>query len=74
MSAEDEDIATFRILALGTCPVKLKITQESAASAAHLDAKHWQELEAGRVNPTLATLLAVARTFGVKLSELFDGV
>lgn len=49
------------------------LTQEQAAEAAHLDDKHWQELEAGRVNPTVATLVGVARGLKVRLGDLFGG-
>ncbi len=50
------------------------LTQEEAAGQAKLDGKHFQEIEAGRVNVTMATLLGVAKAFGVPLSELLDGV
>lgn len=48
------------------------LTQEEAAGRAQLDPKHWQELEAGRTNPTVATLVAVARALEVTLGDLFD--
>ena len=50
------------------------LTQEQAASAAHIDPKHWQAIEAGRVNITIATLLAVARALNVKLVDLLEGI
>lgn len=49
------------------------LTQEEAAARAALDPKHWQDLEAGRTNPTVATLVAVAKALGVTLPDLFDG-
>ena len=46
------------------------LTQQAAAERAELETKHWQLLEAGRANPTLATLLAVAKAFDVEVNEL----
>ncbi|MFY2561985.1 helix-turn-helix domain-containing protein [Corallococcus terminator] len=37
------------------------LTQEQAADFAKLSAKHWQDLEGGRSNPTLSSLVAVVR-------------
>lgn len=51
-----------------------ELSQEEAASRAGLDAKHLQTIEAGRTNPTVATLVGLARSLGVTLSELFEGV
>lgn len=48
-----------------------ELTQEQAAIRAKVDPKHWLELEAGRTNPTLATLVGVARALRVKLADLF---
>ena len=48
------------------------LTQEKAAERGKLDVKHWQDVEGARTNPTLATLVGVARSLGVSLSELFD--
>lgn len=50
------------------------LTQESAAERAHLDAKHWQEIEAGRVNVTLASLVGIGKALSVPLAKLFEGV
>jgi hypothetical protein len=52
---------------------ELDLTQEQAAERAHIEAKHWQDLEAMRAgNPTLATLLAVARALKVDLTALLS--
>lgn len=51
--------------------VAKQLTQEQAAERAKLDPKHWQDLETGRTNPTLATLVGISRALGVKLSDLF---
>jgi transcriptional regulator with XRE-family HTH domain len=52
--------------------LKNKLTQEVAAATAKLDQKHWQEIEGARTNPTVATLVGVARALNVSLSELFE--
>ena len=41
-----------------------ELTQEQAAELAKLDVKHWQDVEAGRTNPTVATLVGIAKAFG----------
>ncbi len=50
------------------------MTQEVAASRAKIDSKHYQEIEAGRINATVASLVGIAKAFGVSLAELFDDV
>jgi transcriptional regulator with XRE-family HTH domain len=49
-----------------------KLTQEVAADLAKLDEKHWQDIEGARTNPTVATLVGVARALKVTLAELVD--
>jgi DNA-binding XRE family transcriptional regulator len=49
-----------------------QLTQEEAAETAKLDGKHWQDIEGARTNPTVATLVGVARALEVTLSELFE--
>lgn len=51
---------------------RAELTQEQAAVRARVDPNHWLQLEAGRTNPTLATLVGVARALRVKLAELFQ--
>lgn len=46
------------------------LTQEEAAAAAGIDYKHWQELEAGRVNATMRTLVRVAAAVGLRVWDL----
>ncbi|HEY5936212.1 MAG TPA: helix-turn-helix transcriptional regulator [Kofleriaceae bacterium] len=48
------------------------LTQEAAAERAKLDVKHWQDLEAGKTNPTMATLVGVAKSLGVGIERLFS--
>jgi transcriptional regulator with XRE-family HTH domain len=52
--------------------VKHRLTQGAAAANAKLDEKHWQEIEGARTNPTVATLVGVARALKVTLAELFE--
>lgn len=49
---------------------KLKLTQEQAAEKMGLDEKHLQLIETGQTNPTVATLVAVARGLGVDAGDL----
>lgn len=48
-----------------------ELTQEQAAERARLDTKHWQDIEGGKTNPTLATLVGVAKALDVSLADLF---
>jgi transcriptional regulator with XRE-family HTH domain len=50
------------------------LTQEQLAESAKLDAKHIQDIEAGRTNPTLATLLVLAIALRLPLSDLVLGI
>jgi transcriptional regulator with XRE-family HTH domain len=52
----------------------LERSQEDLADAANVDGKHLQEIERGKVNPTVATLLGIARALRVSLADLFVGV
>jgi transcriptional regulator with XRE-family HTH domain len=47
-------------------------SQERAAEAAGLNARHYQKLEEGSVNVTLGTLERLAKAFGVDVRRLFD--
>ena len=40
------------------------LTQERAAAAAGIDWRRWQRLEEGVVNPTVRTLIRVAKVLG----------
>lgn len=51
---------------------ELKLTQEQAAEEAKLDEKHWQDIEGARTNPTVATLVGIAKALEWSLYELFD--
>ncbi|WP_343235660.1 helix-turn-helix transcriptional regulator [Streptomyces sp. SID10815] len=46
------------------------LTQETVFLAVPMNRAHYQEIEAGRANPTLRTLIRIARAIGVDLSEL----
>ena len=51
--------------------LRLKLTQGTAAAIAMIEEKHWQDIEDARTDPTVATLVRVARALKVTLSELF---
>lgn len=48
------------------------LTQESVFLAASLNRAYYQGIEAGRENPTLETLLRIARAIGVPVAELLE--
>jgi transcriptional regulator with XRE-family HTH domain len=48
------------------------LSQEAAAGIAELDPKHWQVIEAGKTNTTVASLVAISKALHVKLKDLFD--
>ena len=50
------------------------LSQEEAAHRARLDSKHWQLIEGGRTNTTVASLTGIAKALGVKLGVLFEDV
>lgn len=54
--------------------LQAQLTQEELAHRAGLDGKHLQEIETGKINTTIATLVGIAKALDVKLVELFTGV
>ena len=50
---------------------KLSLSQEKAAAGAQIDPKHWQVIEQGGTNPTVASLVAISRALRVPLKDLF---
>jgi DNA-binding XRE family transcriptional regulator len=54
--------------------LQLGLTQEALAERAELDAKYVMVIEKGRVNTTMATLVALARGLKVSLADLFSGL
>ncbi|MGI3198460.1 helix-turn-helix domain-containing protein [Streptomyces sp. GTA36] len=48
------------------------LTQERVILAVPMNRAHYQDIEAGRANPTLRTLLRIARAIGVPLRELVE--
>jgi DNA-binding XRE family transcriptional regulator len=50
------------------------LTQEAAAERARLDYKHYQSIESGNSNVTVASLIGIAKALRVKPAELFDRV
>ena len=49
-----------------------KLTQEQAAERAGIHHTHLQRLEAGKVNPTLMTLMSLAEVYGTSVEGLFE--
>lgn len=52
--------------------IEAGLTQEEAGARAEIDMRHWQLVEYGRTNPTVATLVTMARALGTTIGELFD--
>ena len=50
----------------------LKWTQEQAAEASGIAVRHFQKIEAGDVNVTVATLVRVAKALRVPVKALFE--
>jgi transcriptional regulator with XRE-family HTH domain len=48
------------------------LSQEHLAEHARLAAKHLQDMEHGRTNPTVASLVGLAKALGVDLRVLFE--
>jgi transcriptional regulator with XRE-family HTH domain len=51
-----------------------QLTVEDAAWKANIASRHWSKIEAGDANPTLGTLVKVARGLGVAIGDLFAPV
>jgi transcriptional regulator with XRE-family HTH domain len=51
---------------------KKDISQETAAEGARLSPQHWADIEKGRTNPTVTSLVGIARALGVHVSEMFS--
>jgi len=50
------------------------LTQEQAAHEARITTKHVVMIEKGQTNASVASLLGLARAFGVKAGAFFEGV
>lgn len=48
------------------------LTLERAAEAAKLSPQHLVDIEKGRTNPTVTTLVGIARALGVEVREIFS--
>lgn len=49
----------------------LELSQHEAATRAAIDPKHWQVIEQGGTNPTVASLVAISRALKVSVKDLF---
>lgn len=50
------------------------LTQERAAAAANVTTRQVNLIENGKTNPTVATLIGLARGFGVRVGSFFETV
>lgn len=66
------DIASLLGQNIRTIRDSLGLTQEKLSEKSDISLKHLGEIERGRGNPTLTTLVTVAYALGVSLSELMD--
>ena len=53
--------------------IRQDMTQETVHLAVGLARSSYQEIEAGRANPTINTLLRIARVLGVHVTDLLHG-
>jgi DNA-binding XRE family transcriptional regulator len=71
--SDPETLRTFKKLGLRIRELRAEkaLTQEQLAEGAALSVQHLLDLEHGRSNPTLASLVGIARGLGVSLPDLF---
>lgn len=53
---------------------ELEMTQEALAEAAGIDASMIQRIEGGRINPSLGTLVLVAKALETTVEDLVTGI
>ena len=54
-----------------TLRVKKQLSQEKAAEGAKLSPQHLADIEHGRTNPTVTSLVGIARALGEEVRDLF---
>ncbi len=52
--------------------IERKISQQDLAAACNFEKSNLARIEAGRTNPTVATLLKICQILEVPISQLFD--
>lgn len=52
--------------------IERKISQQDLAAACNFEKSNLARIEAGRTNPTVATLLKICQVLDVPISQLFD--
>jgi len=52
--------------------IERKISQQDLAAACNFEKSNLARIEAGRTNPTVATLLKICQVLDVSISQLFD--
>ncbi len=72
MNFRDKDI----LLAFGKNLKKIRsqknFTQERLAYTSNITLSQIARIETGKINPTLCTIITIAKTLGVEYKELFD--
>ena len=58
--------------ASGCFAPRVQLSQEKAAEAAGLSPQHLVDIEHGRTNPTVTSLVGIARALDVKIRDIFD--
>ncbi|MFC8002899.1 helix-turn-helix transcriptional regulator [Streptomyces olivaceus] len=73
---EDDEWLDVEAQRIGRCIRDVReyhnLTQEAVFLAVPMNRAHYQDIEAGRANPTLRTLLRIARAIGVSLQDLTE--
>jgi transcriptional regulator with XRE-family HTH domain len=73
-SAEDAKALKRLAQAVRRARTSAAMTQEDVAFAAAVSVRHYQELESGRLNPSLLMLRSVAAATGTTLAKLASDI
>ena len=76
--ARSDPVAVATLTKLGGCirdlRMEKKLSQEEVAEVAKLSPQHLVDIEHGRTNPTVTSLVGVARALGVQIRDIFERV
>jgi transcriptional regulator with XRE-family HTH domain len=53
---------------------ELKVGQETASMSAGIHPNYWTRIEQARVNPTMTTMMRVAKGLNTTVTDLLDGL
>jgi len=70
MVAKNEEIQKYLAASLRQHRKNMALTQVKFAAEAGIDYRHYQELEAGRVDPKISTIWKITKAFNLKISTL----